>query len=354
MSSTPHRFPRHFLLTALLLHVAAYALPDYWWQGPISSDIHLPPQPGPLRHFYLPQEIHSIFHRGDIDSAGNREAALLDLAARPALIIALLAFALYFFRVYRLAIAAVFLAIVGWVARYWLCCPGGFHLGYFAWLASIIALAIAAHQSRRPLGRFAKWTGRIALAASSLAIATALVLHALRTGPTNLAAYPPRATSPYRLPFAPGMTRFCTQGNNGAFSHFDWQEYAWDFSMPVGSDVIAARSGIVTEVDVSHDGHGFDNNVIVIKHDDRTFASYLHLMKGGSYVKLGQHVTQGQRIAASGDVGYSTSPHLHFDVRYLDPTSYPRLIPITFADVETDSGIPRMMKRYTSGNKSIQ
>jgi hypothetical protein len=39
-------------------------------------------------------------------------------------------------------------------------------------------------------------------------------------------------------------------------------------------------------------------------------------------------------------------PHLHFHVITVDHV----LVPVTFADLESDSGIPRMFKRYTSGN----
>src|SRR5262245_6214933 len=116
--------------------------------------------------------------------------------------------------------------------------------------------------------------------------------------------------------------------------------------MPVGSDVCAARAGLVTHVEVAHDGHGVDapNNLITVSHEDGTFAWYLHLRQGGSYVQPGQYVRQGERLAASGNVGLSMLPHLHF--RVTDAAG--RLLPVTFADVGADRGIPRMFKRYTS------
>ena len=42
--------------------------------------------------------------------------------------------------------------------------------------------------------------------------------------------------------------------------------------MPVGSDVCAARAGVVTWVVDSHDGNGINapNNSIAIRHDDGT------------------------------------------------------------------------------------
>jgi|SRR5262249_18722961 len=118
--------------------------------------------------------------------------------------------------------------------------------------------------------------------------------------------------------------------------------------MVVGSDVSAAREGVVIRVDVSHNGHGFDapNNYIEVEHKDGTIGRYVHLKKDGSYVKVGDNVEQGQIIAASGNVGRSLLPHLHFDV--VDETG--RTIPVTFVDVKSGLGIPRIFLRYTSGN----
>lgn len=62
-------------------------------------------------------------------------------------------------------------------------------------------------------------------------------------------------------------------------------------------------------------------------------------------VQKGDVVAQGQVIAESGNVGYSTSPHLHFEVYDSSGT-----IPISFRDVPIFRGIPRMWIRYTSGN----
>jgi murein DD-endopeptidase MepM/ murein hydrolase activator NlpD len=104
----------------------------------------------------------------------------------------------------------------------------------------------------------------------------------------------------------------------------------------------------VVYVDVEHDGNGLhaDNNLIEVDHGDGTFGRYLHLRRGGSYVTLGQKVKQGEVIGASGNVGISMLPHQHFNVT----DGEDRLLPVTFADVGSDGGVPRMFKRYTSGN----
>ena len=185
----------------------------------------------------------------------------------------------------------------------------------------------------------------------ALLVGLALIaLYLLLTGPRDLDAYPPQATSPYRLPWPAGVTRFCIQGNRAVVSHREpSREIAWDFVMPVGSDVLAARGGRVTRVVVTNDARGADapNNLISIDHDDGTSGWYLHLEKGGALVAVGDVVRQAQRIARSGNVGKSMLPHLHFEVRGPDGVT----LPVSFADVTEDRGVPRMLHRYTSGNR---
>lgn len=172
------------------------------------------------------------------------------------------------------------------------------------------------------------------------------------TGVRDESLYPPPQRSPYLLPFPAGRTYVVCQGNRGVVSHREWEEFAFDFAMPVGSDVCAARGGLVVRVVDDHDGHGrhAPNNRIDIDHGDGTVGKYLHIRQGGSYVHVGERVVRGQRIAASGHVGLSMLPHLHFVVDDWRGNSQP----ISFADVDSDRGIPRMFKRYSSGNIAAQ
>lgn len=169
------------------------------------------------------------------------------------------------------------------------------------------------------------------------------------TGPPDLSIFPPAEDSPYLLPYPASVRYWCVQGVRAVVSHRGRSMYAYDFYMPVGSDITAARAGEVTRVVTEHDGNGYKwpNNVVVIRHEDGTLACYAHIKKDGSYVAVGDKIQQGQVIAASGNVGNSMFPHLHFHVT--DPKTR-ETIPITFADVKSDAGIPRMFKRYTSEN----
>lgn len=199
-----------------------------------------------------------------------------------------------------------------------------------------------------PPPRAKRWRRRLARAALILFALLALA-YELFTGPRHFGRYPLRESSPYRLPWPAGKTWVCGQSNRGIVSHRGWEEYAYDFNMPEGSPVCAARGGVVKRVVVHYDSHGFrrPNNLIAIDHGDGTVGWYLHLQKGGSLVRPGERVVQGQRIARSGHVGHSLAPHLHFNVT--DPARA-TTIPVTFADVERQRGIPRMFFHYTSGN----
>jgi murein DD-endopeptidase MepM/ murein hydrolase activator NlpD len=124
----------------------------------------------------------------------------------------------------------------------------------------------------------------------------------------------------YQLPYAPGSRFKVTQGYNGSFSHKGANQYAIDWQMPEGTPVYAARGGVVvkTKDDSSIGGSSMKydayNNYILIRHDDGTLGHYCHLQKGGLYVRPGDRVAVGQRIARSGNTGFSSGAHLHFSV----------------------------------------
>lgn len=167
-------------------------------------------------------------------------------------------------------------------------------------------------------------------------------------GPRDLERYPRPADSPYLLPWPKGHACLCVQGNNGQASHHDASEFSYDFLMPSGSPVLAARAGVVSAVkdDETRIGSTRWNNYVRVRHEDGSEASYLHLQRGGALVKVGQAVGQGELIARSGWTGYAALPHLHFHVRQGG-----QQIPISFRDVPDDRGVPRTFGVYRAGGR---
>lgn len=90
-----------------------------------------------------------------------------------------------------------------------------------------------------------------------------------------------------------------------------------DFTAEPGTPIYAAAAGIVKHVE-RHPQYG---NVVDIDHGDELVTRYAHaqivLVKEGEIVKRGQH------IAAVGNTGRSTGPHLHFEVRLKDVPQNP-------------------------------
>ncbi|MDY4068716.1 MAG: M23 family metallopeptidase [Lachnospiraceae bacterium] len=93
-----------------------------------------------------------------------------------------------------------------------------------------------------------------------------------------------------------------------------------DWATPVGTAVMASCGGTVAKAGWGS-GYGY---VVYINHPDGRQTRYGHLSK--VLVKPGQSVSQGQKIALSGNTGRSTGPHLHFEIliggSQVDPFKY--------------------------------
>ncbi len=81
-----------------------------------------------------------------------------------------------------------------------------------------------------------------------------------------------------------------------------------DWATPIGTAVMASCDGVVTKAGWGS-GYGY---VVYIDHGDGRQTRYGHLSK--VLVKAGQKVSQGQKIALSGNTGRSTGPHVHFEI----------------------------------------
>ncbi len=82
-----------------------------------------------------------------------------------------------------------------------------------------------------------------------------------------------------------------------------------DFTAEVGTSIKAAAAGVV----ITAERHPQYGNMVEIDHGDELITRYAHASK--VFVKQGDLVRRGQKIAEVGTTGRSTGPHLHFEVR---------------------------------------
>lgn len=141
----------------------------------------------------------------------------------------------------------------------------------------------------------------------------------------------------YSVPWAPTLRFEVGQAVGGTFTHTGKWRYAFDFWMPTGTPIRAARAGTVIRVIENFDRGGLDEkfkkraNQIFILHEDGTIARYLHLKQGGAHVEVGERVAAGDLIGYSGNTGYSQNPHLHFDVFTVDENLQWQTVDVRFA-----------------------
>jgi murein DD-endopeptidase MepM/ murein hydrolase activator NlpD len=196
----------------------------------------------------------------------------------------------------------------------------------------------------------------------------------------------------YLLPWSGGTSYQVMQGplildalgacTSACGSHRDEDgQHAWDFDLPDGTPVRAARAGTVGLVvgswGADHCGGlspvaepppgylvnqlmGNQANLVRIDHGDGTSALYLHLSSVAPAIearaKTGEPVAQGEVLGLSGKTGLTGCvPHLHFQVEQTVRADwYTTSLPISFSDpdvlAQDPDGVPAEGGTYVSGN----
>jgi murein DD-endopeptidase MepM/ murein hydrolase activator NlpD len=107
---------------------------------------------------------------------------------------------------------------------------------------------------------------------------------------------------------------------NSPFTGHSTMHEGLDIANNIGSPILAPAAGIVTYAG-ARPGYG---NLITVDHGYGLQTQYGHISR--AYVRVGQKVKRGERIGAVGNVGRSTGPHLHYEVRVngipVDPYYY--------------------------------
>lgn len=92
-----------------------------------------------------------------------------------------------------------------------------------------------------------------------------------------------------------------------------------DFAAPIGAPVVSVADGRVVDLGL-RGGYG---NLIVVEHGGGYTTRYAHLSGFAPDLEIGSEVRRGSEIGFVGSTGFSTGPHLHFEIRrdgiYLDP-----------------------------------
>jgi murein DD-endopeptidase MepM/ murein hydrolase activator NlpD len=133
-----------------------------------------------------------------------------------------------------------------------------------------------------------------------------------------------RQVSP-ELPPLGGVDTYLPKPNSTPLKGYIWPAkgvltsgYGWrwgrmhkgiDIAAPIGTPILAAAPGVVVRSGWNSGGYG---KLVEIKHTDGTITRYAHNHR--LRVQAGQAVEQGQQISDMGSTGFSTGPHLHFEV----------------------------------------
>jgi len=92
--------------------------------------------------------------------------------------------------------------------------------------------------------------------------------------------------------------------------YYKWRHSGLDIGNKTGQPIYASESGKVTTAGWNRGGYGY---YVIINHGNGLETLYAHSSK--LYVKKGDSVSRGDVIAAIGSTGWSTGPHIHYEVR---------------------------------------
>jgi len=153
-----------------------------------------------------------------------------------------------------------------------------------------------------------------------------------------------RMVSP-ELPPLSSPDTYLPNGKQQSANRFIWPSkgvltsgYGWrwgrmhkgiDIAGPIGTPIVAASDGVVTYAQWNDGGYGY---LVEITHPDGTETVYAHNSR--ILVQKGQRVDQGEQISEMGSTGFSTGPHLHFEIH---PAGQGAINPMAFLPDDASS-----------------
>lgn len=139
-------------------------------------------------------------------------------------------------------------------------------------------------------------------------------------------------------------------------AHRDYLCYGLPILAPADGVVVVVEDGVR---DAPGPGTGWldpfvahiAGNQVVIEHAPEEFSLLAHLAAGSVEVETGDHVTRGQRVAACGNSGNTTEPHLHFQVQDRADFYAAAGLPVAFDGVSVDGDRPADDRRLVRGSR---
>lgn len=124
------------------------------------------------------------------------------------------------------------------------------------------------------------------------------------------------------IPVSTGGFTYPVRGGISQF--YSWYHPGLDITAPVGTPLVAAHNGTVTEVHTGTYDYGYGNNVY-ISNGNGIVSHYAHMQAVN--VSVGQQVVGGGTVIGwIGMTGRTTGPHVHFEIRVngatVNPLSY--------------------------------
>lgn len=158
-------------------------------------------------------------------------------------------------------------------------------------------------------------------AAPAIPVALPARAPAIRPLDATLSAHSPALPTPgLPAPAAPGAPRFLVPVAGRPSSGYGLRadpihggtvnHPGFDLAAATGTEVAAAARGTVVHAGPA----GTYGNLVTLRHDDGFETRYAHLSEVD--VKVGDVVEAGAELGKVGTTGYSTGPHLHFEVRH--------------------------------------
>jgi len=157
---------------------------------------------------------------------------------------------------------------------------------------------------------------RLIARASSMGSNASYTTPLVQTTALRMAApqMPSIGTSDSYLPQGKGAMKGYIWPAQGVFtSGYGWRwgrmHKGVDVAGPVGTPIVASAPGVVSYAGYNDGGFGY---LVEIDHADGSMTRYAHNSR--ILVSSGQQVAQGQQVSEMGSTGFSTGPHLHFEI----------------------------------------